>query len=129
MVSCLRQWVLEGIRIYNGKVFKLKEHIDRLYQSAKAIFLEIPMRKEDMESEVLEAVKINEKENGYIQLNLNKRGEAILGIDPTPCKKATVIIIVVTFRKIYPSEYYKSGIEIASLLHTGVYPQTALTPV
>ncbi len=86
------------------------QHIDRLYQSAKAIFLEIPMRKEDMESEVLEAVKINKKEKGYIRLILT-RGKGSLGIDPTPCKKATVIIIVADIQ-IYPAEYYKRGIEI-----------------
>ncbi len=117
--------VFEGIRIYNGKVFKLKEHIDRLYQSAKAIFLEIPMRKEDMESEVLEAVKINEKENGYIRLILT-RGEGPLGIDPTPCKKATVIIIVADIQ-LYPAEYYKSGIEIVTASHRRI-PSDCLDP-
>jgi branched-chain amino acid aminotransferase len=102
--------VFEGIRIYNGRVFKLKEHIERLYQSATAIFLKIPMKKEDMESAVLDTVRINEKENGYIRLIVT-RGEGPLGIDPTPCKKATIIIIVANIQ-LYPEEYYKNGIEI-----------------
>ncbi|MBI5025302.1 MAG: branched-chain-amino-acid transaminase [Nitrospirae bacterium] len=102
--------VFEGIRIYNGKVFKLKEHIERLYQSAKAILLEIPMPKEEMENAVFDAVKINGKKNGYIRLIVT-RGEGPLGIDPTPCKRATVIIIVSDIQ-LYPDEYYKKGIEI-----------------
>ena len=85
--------VFEGIRIYNGKVFKLKEHIDRLYESAKAILLEIPMTKEVMGAAVQDAVKVNERKDGYIRLVVS-RGEGSLGLDPSSCKKATVIIIV-----------------------------------
>lgn len=102
--------VFEGIRIYNRKVFKLKEHIERLYRSATTIILEMPVTKEDMENAVLDAVKTNKKENGYIRLIVT-RGEGSLGIDPTTCKKATVIIIVSDIQ-LYPKEYYKNGIEI-----------------
>jgi len=102
--------VFEGIRIYNTKVFKLEEHIERLYQSAKAIFLDIPMSKEDMRNSVLDTVMINEKKDGYIRLIVT-RGEGQLGIDPASCKKATVIIIVSDIQ-LYPDEYYKNGIEI-----------------
>jgi branched-chain amino acid aminotransferase len=102
--------VFEGIRIYNGRVFKLKEHIERLYKSAKAILLEIPMTKGEMENAVIDAVKINKKENGYIRLIVT-RGEGPLGIDPTTCKKATIIIIVADIQ-VYPEKYYKNGIEI-----------------
>ncbi|MDA8339531.1 MAG: branched-chain-amino-acid transaminase [Nitrospiraceae bacterium] len=104
--------VFEGIRIYNTKVFKLEEHIERLYRSAKAILLEIPMTKEEMGNAALDAVKINEKENGYIRLIVT-RGEGQLGIDPVSCKKATVIIIVSDIQ-LYPEEYYKNGIEIVT---------------
>ncbi|GAB4406152.1 MAG: branched-chain-amino-acid transaminase [Thermodesulfovibrionales bacterium] len=104
--------VFEGIRIYNWKVFKLKEHIERLYQSAKAILLEIPMTKDEMENAVLGTVKINEKKDGYIRLIVT-RGEGPLGIDPLPCKKATIIIIVSDIQ-LYPDEYYKNGIEIVT---------------
>jgi branched-chain amino acid aminotransferase len=102
--------VFEGIRIYNGKVFKLKEHIERLYHSAKAILLEIPISKGKLEKVVLNTVRINEKENGYIRLVVT-RGDGLLGIDPTTCNKPTIIIIVDDI-KLYAEEYYKNGIEI-----------------
>src|SRR4030042_6021900 len=102
--------VFEGIRIYSGMIFKLKEHIERLYQSAKAILLEIPMSKEEIEKIVLKTVRINEKKNGYIRLVVT-RGDGLLGIDPTTCNKPTIIIIVDDI-KLYPGEYYKNGIEI-----------------
>ncbi len=79
--------VFEGIRVYNGKVFRLKEHIDRLYESAKSILLEIPITKEEMESAVLDAVNVNERKEGYIRLVVT-RGEGGLGLDPASCKKA-----------------------------------------
>lgn len=102
--------VFEGIRIYNGKAFKLKEHIERLYQSAKAILLDIPMTKGGMEKAVIGAVKINKKENGYIRLIVT-RGEGLLGIDPTTYRRPTIIIIVADIQ-VYPEKYYKNGIEI-----------------
>lgn len=117
--------VFEGIRIYNYKVFKLKEHIERLYQSAKAILLNISMGKEDMEKAVLETVRINQKENGYIRLIIT-RGEGALGIDPSPCKKATVIIIVGDIQ-LYPEGYYKDGIEIITS-STRRMPSDSLDP-
>ncbi len=117
--------VFEGIRIYNGKVFKLTEHIERLYRSAKAIFLDIPMIKEDMGNAVLDAVKINEKKNGYIRLIVT-RGEGPLGIDPSPCKKPTVIIIVSDIQ-LYPDEYYKNGIEIITASSRRI-PSDSLDP-
>jgi len=102
--------VFEGIRIYNGRIFKLREHIERLYQSAKAIFLDIPMNEEAMEKVVSGAVKVNRKDNGYIRLIIT-RGEGKLGIDPHTCKKPSVIIIVSDIQ-LYPGEHYREGIEI-----------------
>lgn len=102
--------VFEGIRIYNGKVFRLKEHLERLYQSAKTILLEIPLKKEEMENAVLKTVEINSKKQGYIRIIVT-RGEGSLGIDPVSCVKPTVIIIVADIQ-LYPAEYYKKGIEI-----------------
>jgi len=104
--------VFEGIRIYNGKVFRLREHIVRLYQSAKAILLDIPLSMEEMENAVLETVKTNQKHNGYIRLVIT-RGEGALGIDPTQCKRATVIIIADDIQ-LYPGGYYEKGIEIVT---------------
>jgi branched-chain amino acid aminotransferase len=102
--------VFEGIRIYSGQIFKLQEHLVRLYQSAKAILLEIPLSMEEMETQVREAVKINNKTEGYIRLVVT-RGKGDLGVDPGKCPKATVIIIVADI-SLYPDEFYAKGIKI-----------------
>lgn len=102
--------VFEGLRIYGGRVFKLKEHIERLYMSAKAILLDIPMTPDEMGNAVSEAVKMNEKQNGYIRLVVT-RGEGQLGIDPLSCPRPSVIIIVGDIQ-MYPDEYYEKGVAI-----------------
>jgi len=102
--------VFEGLRIYDGKIFKLKEHLIRLYQSAKAILLDVSLNKKEMEKAVLDAVKMNEKNNGYIRL-LVTRGEGSLGIDPGKCPHSSVIIIVGDI-DVYPQECYEKGIRI-----------------
>ncbi len=84
--------VFEGIRAYNGNVFKLKEHIDRLYSSALAIMLEIPMTKEEMIKAVIETLKKNNLIDAYIRLVIS-RGVGDLGLDPRKCSKPTIIII------------------------------------
>jgi branched-chain amino acid aminotransferase len=102
--------IFEGIRIYNGKVFKLREHIERLYQSARSLLLEIPIGRNKMEKAVLDTVRKNAKENGYIRLVVT-RGEGPLGLDPGQCARASVIIIVGDIQ-LYPQEYYKKGISV-----------------
>jgi branched-chain amino acid aminotransferase len=84
--------VFEGIRIYNGVVFKLKEHIDRLYRSAHALMLNIPLSKDEMIAAILETIHINDKKDGYVRLNVS-RGVGDLGLDPRKCPKASVTII------------------------------------
>ena len=84
--------VFEGIRAYNGIVFKLKEHIDRLYQSAHAMMLQIPLTKEQVIEAVLETLRKNKMKDAYIRLVVT-RGVGDLGLDPRKCPKATVIII------------------------------------
>jgi len=84
--------VFEGIRAYNGIVFKLKEHIDRLYQSAHAMMLQIPATKTQMIEAVLETLRKNKMKDAYIRLVVT-RGVGDLGLDPRKCPKATVIII------------------------------------
>ncbi len=84
--------VFEGIRAYSGSVFRLKEHIDRLYSSARAIMLEIPITKEEMTKAVIETLKKNNITDGYIRLVVS-RGVGDLGLDPRKCPKPTVIII------------------------------------
>ncbi len=113
--------VFEGIRIYGGKVFRLREHIGRLYKSAAAILLEIPMPESDMEAAVVDAVRVNEKQDGYIRLIVT-RGEGPLGIDPGTCKKATVIIIVSDIR-LYPEEHCRKGIDIVTASTRRVPPE------
>ena len=84
--------VFEGIREYNGVVFKLKEHIDRLYRSAHAITLKIPLSKEEMTKAVVETLRKNKMKDSYIRLVVS-RGVGDLGLDPRKCLKPTVIVI------------------------------------
>jgi branched-chain amino acid aminotransferase len=84
--------VFEGIRVYNGIVFKLKEHIDRLYRSAHAIMLNISLTKEEITAAVLETLRKNDKKDGYVRLNVS-RGVGDLGLDPRKYPKASVTII------------------------------------
>jgi branched-chain amino acid aminotransferase len=85
--------VFEGIRVYDGVIFLLKEHIDRLYNSAKFIKLNIPISKEEMIAAVVETVKRNRAKNSYIRLVVT-RGMGDLGLDPRKCSKPSIIIIV-----------------------------------
>ncbi len=104
--------VFEGIRIYNSRVFKLDEHLQRLFKSAAAILLEIPMTREEMKQAVLETVVKNRRTDGYIRLVVT-RGKGNLGIDPAKCGKASVIIIVDGI-ELYPEELYSKGIAIVT---------------
>jgi branched-chain amino acid aminotransferase len=104
--------VFEGLRIYQGRIFKLEEHITRLYKSARAILLTIPMPEAAMQKAVVKTVAMNKKENGYVRL-LVTRGEGALGIDPSSCKKPTIIIIADDIQ-LYPSKYYEDGIAIVT---------------
>jgi branched-chain amino acid aminotransferase len=89
--------VFEGIREYNGVVFKLKEHIDRLYRSAHAIVLNIQISKEEMMNAVIETLRKNKMKDGYIRLVVS-RGIGDLGLDPRKCPKPTIIIITDTIQ-------------------------------
>src|SRR2546425_3397921 len=73
--------IFEGIRVYHGKVFRLREHIDRLYDSARHIYLEIPLSRDQMIEDVLKSVQVNNKVDGYIRLIVT-RGAGTLGLDP-----------------------------------------------
>lgn len=100
--------VFEGIRAYNGRIFKLDEHLDRLYTSAKGIDLTIPMDKKKMRDTVLEAVRRNELRDSYIRLVVS-RGAGDLGIDPRKCPEPTVVIIADKIT-LYPDSVYKNGL-------------------
>jgi branched-chain amino acid aminotransferase len=102
--------VFEGIRVYAGKVFRLREHVDRLYDSARHIFLEIPMSREQMIEAVNAAVRANDKKEGYIRLIIS-RGAGTLGLDPRKTSDPQVIIIVDDI-SLYPAEVYDQGLEV-----------------
>jgi len=105
--------VFEGIRSYSRLVFKLKEHIDRLYASAKTIMLDIPLSKKEAEKAVISTLKKNNLSNAYIRLIVT-RGPGDLGLDPRKCKKATMIVITDNI-VLYPEKYYKNGLEIITV--------------
>jgi branched-chain amino acid aminotransferase len=102
--------VFEGIRVYNRRIFRLDQHLDRLWDSAKALALEIPMDRAAMADALRATVKANEKTDGYIRLVVT-RGAGDLGLDPTKCPKPTVIIIV-TDIQVYPAELYARGVKV-----------------
>ena len=100
--------VFEGIRAYNGSVFKLKEHIDRLYRSAHMIMLEIPVSKEEMIQTVLETLRKNNLKDSYIRLVVT-RGVGDLGLNPKKCAKPTIIVITDTIA-LHKSEAKEKGV-------------------
>lgn len=102
--------VFEGIRFYNGRVFKLKEHIDRLYMAAKAILMDIPLTKQEMIDALLETIRKNNLMNGYVRLVVS-RGEGDLGLNPTKCPKPSVVIIADSIT-LYPAEMYENGMKV-----------------
>lgn len=104
--------VFEGLRSYGGKVFRLEEHIDRLYESAKAIWLTIPMTREEMAEAVEQSVKANKIDDGYVRLIVT-RGSGTLGLDPNRCSVPQVIIIADSIT-LYPQEYYENGLSIVT---------------
>lgn len=102
--------VFEGIRSYHRKVFKFKEHIDRLYESADAIRLHVPMPKEEITDRIIETLKINDLDDAYIRVVVT-RGVGDLGLDPRKCEKGTIFIIADKIA-LYPEEFYKKGLPI-----------------
>jgi branched-chain amino acid aminotransferase len=117
--------VFEGIRAYNGRVFKLQEHIERLYCSAQAILLPIPMTPAAMEEAVLETCRQNRIRDGYIRL-LVTRGVGTLGLNPNRCKRPSVVVIADKIQ-LYPPELYEEGMEIVTVpttrnLHNALHP-------
>jgi branched-chain amino acid aminotransferase len=102
--------VFEGMRSYGGKVFRLKEHLDRLWASAKAIWLQIPITREEMAKAVNETLAKNNIQDGYIRLVVT-RGAGALGLDPNKCSNPQVIVIA-DHIQLYPKEFYEKGLEI-----------------
>ncbi|MBU0677456.1 MAG: branched-chain-amino-acid transaminase [Verrucomicrobia bacterium] len=105
--------VFEGIRAYNGRVFLLDEHVARLYSSAKAIAMTIPMSPADMAKAVVSTCKANRIKNGYVRLVVT-RGVGTLGLNPYLCKKPQVIIIAAGIQ-LYPEDLYRKGLKIVTV--------------
>lgn len=105
--------VFEGIRAYNGRVFRLQEHIDRLYESAKSILLDIGMDKREMFEAVLETLRRNNFRDSYIRLVVT-RGKGDLGLDPRKCPKPTIFIVAAQIQ-LYPEELYERGLEVVTV--------------
>jgi branched-chain amino acid aminotransferase len=117
--------VFEGIRAYNGRVFKLKEHIDRLFCSAHALLLDIPLSRADLCRATVETIRANELKDAYIRLIVT-RGVGTLGLNPRSCKQPSVIIIAGKIQ-VYPAEMYARGMDMVTVpttrnLHSAVNP-------
>lgn len=102
--------VFEGIRVYNGTVFRMGDHLDRLWRSARALMLDIPLTRQAMTEALLAAVAANGAKEAYIRLVVS-RGMGDLGLNPASCPKATVVIIAGNI-SIYPAQYYETGIPL-----------------
>jgi branched-chain amino acid aminotransferase len=111
--------VFEGIRAYNGRVFRLKEHIDRLFYSAKAIMLDLPLSHAGIMKAVIESCRRNKIKDGYVRLVVT-RGTGGLGLNPHRCKKPSLIIIADKIQ-LYPVEYYSRGLDIITVPTTRNY--------
>ena len=104
--------IFEGIRFYNGRVFRLEEHLERLWDSARSICLEIPMTQSLMTEALLETIRQNGLREGYIRLIVT-RGVGNLGLNPVQCKHPSVIIIAATIT-LYPREVYENGLTVVT---------------
>jgi branched-chain amino acid aminotransferase len=117
--------VFEGIRFYADRVFRLNEHIERLWDSARAIALEIPTSKSEMVASLLETIRQNDLHDGYIRLIIT-RGAGALGLSPDSCRRPSVIIIAATI-SLYPDELYLKGVSMITCATRRTSP-AALSP-
>jgi len=117
--------VFEGIRSYNGLIFKLREHIDRLFESAHTILLKIPNTKQELVEIVKQSLRVNKLSNAYIRLVVT-RGEGDLGLDPRKCTRPTVFVIADKI-ELYPKKLYDQGLELITVATQRNVPE-ALNP-
>ncbi|MGB2938090.1 MAG: branched-chain-amino-acid transaminase, partial [Phycisphaerae bacterium] len=118
--------VFEGIRSYSRLVFKLKEHIERLFESAHTIMLEVPISRQQMVKAVVSTLKANKLKDAYIRVVVT-RGEGDLGLDPRKCKGNASVIIITDKIVFYPEKLYKRGLEIITVPTVRNLPE-ALNP-
>jgi len=112
--------VFEGIRVYNGKVFRLREHLDRLFDSARYIMLSIPLNHEELEAAVHQTIQANGLRDAYIRLVIT-RGVGTLGLDPNKCSRPSVIIITDSIT-LYPEELYRNGLDVVTVVTMRSHP-------
>jgi len=105
--------VFEGIRAYHNRVFKLEEHIERFYESARTLTMELPISEEEMTEVVLETCRRNDLRDAYIRL-VATRGKGDLGLDPKKCPRPTVFCIAASIQ-LYPEELYTKGLEVVTV--------------
>jgi branched-chain amino acid aminotransferase len=118
--------VFEGIRSYRRRVFKLKEHIDRLFESAQSIMLKIPLSKEQMIKAIVGTLKTNKLDDAYIRLVVT-RGAGDLGLDPRKCQQGATVIIIADKITLYPEKLYRDGLTIVTVPTVRNLPE-ALNP-
>jgi branched-chain amino acid aminotransferase len=106
--------VFEGIRAYHGRVFKLPEHLSRLYRGAKAIMLAVPQTQDELQQTVLECLRRSGLKDAYIRLIVS-RGKGDLGLDPAKCREGASIVIIVDGIALYPKEIYESGLKMITV--------------
>jgi len=117
--------VFEGIRVYDGCVFRLDQHLERLYRGARGSELEVPRSIDEMRDVVVETVRLNEKRDAYVRLVVT-RGVGDLGLSPKKCPRATVFCIADRIG-IYPKEVYEQGVEVM-ITHIRRVPAASLNP-
>lgn len=103
--------IFEGIRAYGGRIFRLDQHLTRLYRGAKAILLEVPLSPEELREGVIESVRRSGLRDAYIRLVVS-RGCGDLGLDPRNCYPPATVVIIVDKLALYPREVYETGLEV-----------------
>lgn len=117
--------IFEGIRAYGGRIFRLEQHLDRLYDSARFLMLDVPLARDQMREAIVETVRRSGLRDAYIRPVIS-RGVGDLGLDPRKCKTATVVIIVDTIQ-LYPKEAYERGLRAVTATTRKIRPD-ALSP-
>jgi branched-chain amino acid aminotransferase len=118
--------VFEGIRAYNGKIFREKEHVDRLYRSAKAVMIDIPLTPDEFTKAMYDTMAANGLDGDCYIRAIVTRGVGDLGLDPRKCPKPTVIIIAASIQ-LYPEEFYQKGLDVVTAA-TRRIPGDSLSP-
>jgi branched-chain amino acid aminotransferase len=118
--------VFEGIRGYNGRVFRLDQHLERLYRGAKAIWLDIPLTPEELKDVICETVRRNGLRDCYVRVVVS-RGEGDLGLNPLNCRGPATVVVIAAHIALYPREVYEHGLELVTCSTRRNSPQ-ALNP-